>query len=472
METKSFVKLGLAIFLFGLAFLSKFDVVPLIVIIPLIIYKKYNGNVKLILTLLVAFFLSYFIYKVTKGTMLDRKTVEQHRTFQYFENPLYFGHEVVDNISAGLNSLGFYLKMMFWPDKMVCYYGYNTLPIFSFTSIYALLGLVFAGFLGYIFFTRFKKPDMLWYGVVIFSGFISMYLNVVTPAAGVVADRFLFFSSVGFTIMMFYFFHQLNKGKTKYQKFSDFNMSQKSVSIAVLLVSLVVVFNRNKDWKSKSILFEADVKKYPESVKLALLTTSQLIINISDPSKSNQISEYDKVKKIREAEVLLKNAVQTDSSCGGCYNNLSFLYLTYERKPEEALPYLKLAFKRDSTKKEVICNIGISYFRLGDVENAKKYLFLAIKNDIKNEFSVPYEVLQDLYSRTDINTGINFFKSRIKDHPEMELLHVLLGKTYFEAKDTANCIQAYKAALKINPNNRNVSDFVGNLEQKYLKSRW
>jgi len=472
MEDKNILKLCFAILLFGLAFLSKFDVVPLIAIIPLIIYKKYQGNVKLILTLLVVFFLSFFVYKVTKGTMLDRKTVEPHRTYQYFENPLYFGHEIIDNITAGLNSLGFYLKLLLWPDKMVCYYGYNAVPIFSFTSIYALLGIVFAGFLGYVFFKRFKKPDMLWYGVVIFSGFISMYLNVVTPAAGIVADRFLFFSSVGFTIMLIYFFLQLNKTKKKYLKFSDFNMSQKSISVLVLLVSLVVVFNRNKEWKSKTILFETDVKKYPESVKLALLTTSQLIINISDPNKAKDIPEQDKVRKIRESEVLLKKAIQTDSSCGGCYNNLSFMYLTYERNPTEALPYLKLAFKRDSTKKEVICNIGISYYRLGDVESAKKYLFMAIKADLKNDFSVPYEVLQDLYSKTDINTGIKFFKSRLKDNPDSELFNVLLGKTYFEAKDTINCLEAYKAALKINPNNSNVVDFVGKLEQSYLKSRW
>lgn len=472
MQTKKIMKLLLGVFLFGLAFLSKFDVVPLIAIIPMIIYKRHRMNVKIIFTILFGFFVAYFIYKVTKGTMLDRKAVEQHRTFQYFENPLYFAHDFIDKISAGFNSLGFYLKLLLWPDKMVCYYGYNTLPIFSFTSFYALLGLGFAIFLGYIFFTRFKKPDMLWYGVVIFSGFISMYLNVVAPAAGIVADRFLFFSSVGFTIIIFYFFLQLNKTKVKFQKFGDFNMTQKSISVLIFLVSLIVVFNRNKEWKSKTLLFETDVKKYPESVKLALLTTSQLIINISDPNKAKAISEYDKVKKIKESEVLLKKAIQTDSSCGGCYNNLSFMYLTYERNPAEALPYLKLAFKRDSTRKEVICNIGISYFRLGDVENAKKYLLMAIKYDLKNDFSVPYEVLQDLYSRTDINTGIKFFKSRINDHPDSELFHVLLGKTYFEAKDTVNCIQSYKEALKINPNNSNVADFVGKLEQKYLKSRW
>lgn len=471
-ETKKLPKLLLAILMFGLAFLSKFDVVPLIAIIPFVIYKKYNANVKVFVTLVVVFIFSYFLYKLTKGMMLDRKTVEAHRTFQYFENPLYFPHEFTDKLSAGLNSLGFYAKMMLFPNKMVCYYGYNTLPIFSFTSMYALLGLIAAVFLGYIFFTRFKKPDMLWYGVLIFTGFISMYLNVAVAAAGVVAERFMFFASVGFSIMVVYFFMKSNKNKTKINKLSDLNISQKGVSLLVLLVCFVVVFNRNKEWKSKTILFETDAKKYPESVKLQLLTTSQLIINISNPEKAKDISDNEKVRKIREAEVLLKKAIQTDSSCGGCYNNLSFMYLTFERNPAEALPYLKLVYKQDTTKKEVVCNLGIAYFRLGQVELAEKYLLASLRHDKKNEFTVPYEVLQDLYSRTNSAKGIEFFKDKLANNESSELFNVLLGKSYFEAKDTLNSIKYYKEALKLNPNNTTVNDFVTKLEVKYSKKDW
>lgn len=469
-ETKKIAKLLLGILMFGLAFLSKFDVVPLIAIIPFVVYKKYNANVKSFVILIVVFIVSYFVYKVTKGTMLDRKAVVGHRTFQYFENPMYFPHELMDKITAGLNSLGFYAKMMLFPNKMVCYYGYNTIPIYSFTSFFALIGLATAGFLAYIFFTRLKKPDMLWYGVLIFSGFISMYLNVVVAAAGIVAERFMFFASVGFSIMVVYFFVSTHKTKKNIKKWNDIEVTHKGISVIVLLICTVVVFNRNKEWKSKTILFENDSKKYPESVKLQLLTTSQLIINISNPEKSKRMSENEKAQKIREAEMLLKKAIQTDSSCGGCYNNLSFMYLTYERRPDEALPYLKLAYKLDSTKKEVICNIGISYYRMGQVAVAEDYLLKALKYDDKGQFTVPYEVLQDLYSRNNRTKGLEFFTKKLKDgEGNMELFNVLLGKTYFEAKDTLNSIKYYKDALNINPNNQNVSNFVAQLEMAYLK---
>lgn len=471
-DEKKPIRLVWAFLMFALAYLSKFDVVPLLAIIPFVAYKKFNINVKGFLVLLLVFAAAYLIYRITKGTLLNRKILMPNRTYQYFENPLYFSREIAERISAGLNSLGFYTKMLLFPNKMACYYGYNVIPVFSFTSMYALLGLGSAGFLGYVFFTRFKKPDLLWYGVVIFVGFISMYTNVVVPAAGIVADRFMFFASIGFCIIAVYFFLTLGKTKQKILKFKDFNPTQKGISVVVLAICSFLIIQRNTEWKSKTFLFQTDVKKYPESVKLSLLTSSQLIIELSNPQKAQAMTNDEKLKKIRYAEGLLKNAIKTDSSCGGCYNNLSFMYLTYERNPAEALPYLKMVYKQDTTKKEVVCNLGIAYFRLGQVDIAEKYLLLSIHHDTKNDFTVPYEVLQDLYSRTNINKGIKFFNEKLKNQPESELYNVLLGKTYFEAKDTLNSIKFYKEALKINPNNRSVSDFVTNLEVKYFKSHW
>jgi tetratricopeptide (TPR) repeat protein len=471
-ETKKIINMILALLMFALAFLSKFDVVPLLAIIPFIAYKKFNINIKGFLALAAVFAIGYLLYRITKGTFLDRKTEIPHRTFQYFENPLYFSHEIADKISAGFNSIGFYVKMLVWPNNMACYYGYNALPIFSFTSGYALLGLVSSGFLGFVFFTRFKKPDLLWYGVIFFTGFISMYLNVAVPAAGIVADRFMFFASIGFCIIAIYFFLKINKTKSKFTKIQDLNISQKGVAVIVIAIFSIMIIKRNTEWKSKSSLFESDVKKYPESVKLSLLTTSQLIIDLNNRQKADAMTNDEKLRKLRNAEDLLKKAIRTDSSCGGCYNNLSFMYLTFERNPAEALPYLKLVYKQDTTKKEVICNLGIAYFRLGDPITAEKFLLKSILYDKKKNFTVPYEVLQDLYSRTDIRKGINFFKNRLVDEPDSELYNVLLGKTYFEAKDTLNSINFYKEALKINPNNQSVSDFVTNLEVKYYKKRW
>jgi protein O-mannosyl-transferase len=472
-ETREKISLALALIAFALGYLSKFDVVPLIVIIPLIIYQKYKINVKAFVSLFCVFAFAFLLYKVTKGSMLDRVTVEPHRTFLYFENPLYFGYQFADRFSAGFNSLGFYTLMLMFPHNMACYYGYNTVPIFSFTSAYALTGLAVSVWLAWVFFKRFKKPDMLWYGVMFFTFSISMYLNFLVPAAGIVADRFMFFASVGFSIVAIHFLLFFKDPVSKkVAALKGLKFHHKALPAIVLLIFGIIIISRNKDWNNKSLLFETDFKKRPQSVKLALLASSQLIINMSDPSKSAQMTEDIKVKKIREAENSLRNAIKIDSSCGGCYNNLSFMYLTYERSPQNALPYLLLGYKRDTTKKELACNIGISYYRLGEVQKAEKYLLKAIVLDKKKDFTVPYEVLQDLYGRTDPKKAIKLLELKLEDDPDSEFYNVLLGKTYFDIRDTANSLKYYKEALRVNPNNQQVNDFVTKLEIKYQKKSW
>lgn len=469
-QTKKNLHVFIAFIFVVLAFFSKFDVLPLLFIIPLTGYQKNKISLKYVLLIIGVFLLSYILFGLVKRSLLDKSVVQKVRIYQYFENPLYYDSSLASRVSAALNSMGFYFRLLVFPNKMACYYGFNVLPLYSFTSLYALMGLGAATFLVYNFVVRFKKPDLFWYGILFFTASISMYLNFVTPAVGVVADRFLFFASVGFCIMVIYGLFVYKKKTVKFASYKNMAPLQKMIILSFLLISAFFIIKRNREWKSKLTLFETDVKKYPESVKLSLLTSAQVIIHMND--NSNIIKENEKVNKIRNSERLLIEAIRTDSSCSGCYNNIAFLFLTYERDPASALPYLRLGFKRDSTKKEIACNIGIALFRMGKPQEALPYLYKSIELDKKHDFSVPYEVLQDLYSKTNPNEGIKFLASEKEKGRMVELMNVLMGKTYFEARDTVNSIRFYKEALKINPNNKPVADFVNNLEIKYLKKNW
>lgn len=468
-ETKKWYYLLLAALSMLCAYLSKFDVVPFLLIIPVVLFQQKKINFKQAAFVLVVFLFAYVSYRLTKRILLDR-TIHASRVFLYFENPMYFEKGLMQKLSATLNSLGFYFKMLVWPSKMACYYGYNVINVFSVFTLFSLLGLSGGAGMLYVLWNRLKKPDLLWYGIFIFGASISMYLNFATPAPGIVADRFAFFASVGSSLACSYLLFEFKMKKKQFLTLKDIEPKRKNIAILVLVAFAAVIFVRNRAWKSKLTLFETDVKKYPESVKLSLLTSAQVIIHMNDGS--NTIKENEKVNKIRNAERLLIEAIKTDSSCAGCYNNIAFLFLTFERDPVSALPYLRLGFKRDSTKKELACNIGIALFRMGKPQEALPYLYKSIELDKKKDFSVPYEVLQDLYSKTNPNEGIKFFDSKLKEGTLTELMNVLIGKTYFEAKDTANSILYYKEALRLNPDNKPVADFVNNLEIKYLKKNW
>lgn len=469
-DTKKWYLLLLSLVYLVLAFLSKFDVLPFLAIIPFVGYTRNNIKIKSILMVIAFFIVAYLCYKITKGLMFDRSEIRSSRIFQYFESPLYFKFTLVDRFTAGLNSLGFYALLLILPVKMACYYGFNTIPVYSFTSYYAIIGLICTGWLIWQFFKRIKNPDMLWYGIMFFGFSISMYSNIATPAAGIVADRFVFFASVGFSLIVIYGFYFYKQGNAKLESWKDLKPRQKSIAIIVLLVFAGMIVKRNSEWKSKLVLFESDVKKYPNSVKLSLLASSQVMIHIND--NSNVIPDNQKLQKVRHAEKVLLNAIRIDSSCDVCYNNIAHILLSVENDPQSALPYLLKGFERDSTKKETACNIGIAYYRLGRAEEAKPYLFKAVQLDAKHEFTVPYEVLQDLFIKTNPQEGVKYFQRELKKGYHQEFLNVLLGKSFFEVGDTLNSIKYYQQALTINPNNQTVNDFVTDLEVKYHKKAW
>lgn len=469
-EVGKWYQLVIAFLCLVLAFLSKFDVLPFLAIIPMVAYVRNKVSIKQILLVIIFFFVAYYSYKITKILMFSREELKSVRVYQYFENPLYFNFGLIDRLSAGLNSMGFYVMMLFLPLKMACYYGYSTIPVFSFSSLYALIGLIVFAFLIWQFYKRFKKPDMLWYGIVFFGGSISMYLNMAAPAAGIVADRFVFFASIGFSLMCIHGLLLLKSSGNRISKFSELQVKQKMIGVVVLLVFAGMIINRNSEWKSKLLLFESDVKKYPNSVKLSLLASSQVMIHIND--KSDVIPDNQKLQKVRNAEKILLNAIKIDSTCDVCYNNIAHILLSVENDPRSALPYLMKGFQRDSSKKETACNIGIAYYRLGRPEEAKYYLLKAINLDVRHEFTVPYEVLQDLFMRTNPSEGVKYFAGELKKGYHKEFLNVLLGKSFFEVGDTLNSIKYYQQALSINPNNQTVSDFVTDLEIKYHKKAW
>lgn len=460
-DTKKWYYLPLMLLNVVLAFLSKYDILPYILIIPVCIYIRDQKSRKYIIMMLVLCVVGFYTTKLMKRTLLP--TSEQQRIFQYFENPLYFTHTLPVRISAALNSLGFYFKMLVFPSKMSSYYGYKAIDVFSYTSMFAVIGLLAAAALAYLFFRRIRKPDLVWYGTLLFLFSISMYLNFVMPAPGIVADRFMFFASVGFAIIAVHFLFINGRSKKYPAEYKQMLSYQKLIAGVILLCYTVVIMKRNGDWTNRLALFEADSKNYPGSVKLGLLCASQVIVEL--PKSNGLIPESKKPFMIRHSEQILKDAVQTDPGCTGCYNNLSFLLLTYEHDPAQARPYLIKGVQLDSTKKELVCNLGIAYLRLGKIDSAEHFLRKSIELDPENTFMVPYEALQSLYMTTNIKKGIEFFKGKVEEYPNSEFFNIVLAKSLFDSRDTVNGIHYYKRVLEINPANRDVSNFVEAVER-------
>ncbi|MBS1637132.1 MAG: hypothetical protein JST26_14535 [Bacteroidetes bacterium] len=459
-NTQNLKFLCAGLFLTSLAFLSKLDALPYLALFPLLFYKRYGLKPKLLMGISLVFFIGLLLARLLKRMMLEKSEV--HRVFEFFENPLVSDHSFASRLIAGINSLGFYAKMLIFPSDMSCYYGYDTIPVSNMFSFYALLGILVFAF-GVWVFIKYMKPPFhpLWAGVVFLGISISMYLNIVKLVSGIVAERFLFFASIGFCIAVVYFILTYINRKWPSQLL-ELNRNTALVLCMVACICGGVVIQRNKDWKDKITLFETDMEKYPGSVKLNTLYASEVLADLAN--KKGTLDKSKAAYYIEKSEKALLSAVAADSTNVNAYNNLAFIRLNGHKDYAGSIPYLKKAYYYDTTKFEVIYNLAFSYYKTKQYELAEKYVFKAFRNDPESNVTLDL-ISQILVDAGKTEDGIQFFKNRLNSGDKNNRFNIMIANFYMAEKDTLAAKNYYKEALKEDPNNRQLSRIVDLLSE-------
>lgn len=367
-----------------LGFLSKLDALPFMLLSPLLFINKYHlKKLKPVLLVSLTFLTGYLVLMVMKKTLLDKQI--QARAYNAFESPLYRPHDFLLNIEAALNSFGFYIKQLIVPYDLSCYYGSYTIPL-SLVSAYSLIALAGAALLAYFFIRDIKTRGNLWLGILLFVLPLSMYLNLVKPVPGIVGDRFVFFASIGFTIIACHFLLKPKNGKAKQPGLAGLS-SMKAPAKLLLAVfftsSFLLVVMRNRDWKNPLSLYEADVKKWPSSVKLNVLYANEILMCIRNRITSEiPASKYQPY--IGEARLHLQKAYELDSSYYNSANSLAYIESSYFNDLRSSISWLYKADRADSANYEIPMNLCLAYARLNRPDSMEKYLARTLRMQSDN----------------------------------------------------------------------------------------
>lgn len=363
--------IGLSVLFFYFAFLSKTDIIAFLAIIPLIAIKSFKAKAKWILGFVVVFVASFILFKLTRKIGLEG--AHNVRTFLYFENPLYFERNFTYRIFSLFNCLGFYSIQCVLPLKQSYYYGLSTIPVTEFSFFYGVLGVLFAGTILYGLWWSFKqKEDAIFYGLFIFSACISMYVNFVFPAAGIVADRFAFTSSLGIAII----------AVASYRKWGDknlkFSTTMKGAVTLIVVFYSVLIIQRNSEWKDLVTLTNADVKKYPESAFLNYKQGANIMRSI-DARNNSQLQPEDQ-KQVADARANFEKAISVYGDYPEALNQLSYVLIFMYNDFKTALPHVNRSLAIEYST-EVLYYKGICYRELHQPDSCEKILLRCIKND-------------------------------------------------------------------------------------------
>jgi tetratricopeptide (TPR) repeat protein len=347
-----------------------------------------------------------------------------------------------------------YLKLLVYPHPLLFYYGYNTIPVVGLENIWVLLSIVIHISLLVYAVLKFRERHLLSFAIFFYLIVISMYSNIVKQPTGIIAERFLYIASLGFSIALAYFIFVITKTETK--------KSATRISInKALLVSLIILIPftartivRNKDWNSQLSLFSHDIKYLNNSAKANYIYATTLKTELIEQlNAGNQDGTEVKVEKIVG---LLRQTVKIYPGYFEAWNSLGEMYAMMKSDYDSALIYFKRAVKEKPTFAAGWYNLGYAYFQKEDFYQALYNFRKVAQLDTTN-----IKALSNLamcYNKNGLIDSAIFTNNKIiSKMPSIEIPYLNNASFYLARRDSINAILWLEKAAVINPNNTSVT---------------
>lgn len=453
LESKKATDLLLILLLFLLGLLSKEGTITWLVVIPLFIHFFTNYSFQKALPAYGAIVVSAAIwagirYQVVGGSI---ESVADN-----IMNDPFLGTSASDKYATIMLTLGKYLQLLVFPHPLTFDYYPKHIPIVDWGNRLVLLSIVAYIILAVIAIWGFLKKNIVSFGIFLFVITLSIASNIVFVIGAFMNERFVYVSSLGFSLILGYGVFKL--------------IEQKIISKNIVLGALVLVFglysvktiSRNRVWKNNLTLATHDANVSVNGAKSNVMAGGVLTenaIQLTNPA--------EKQKMLKEGMVYLQRAINSypeyidalllmGNAQWHLHKNIN-LALPYYYKVLAISPYHQIALQRmyiiiEQSKNpddkiraykmllQYNPNEMIAYLNLGraygkeknDFKNAQVYLETALKITPTN-----YDVLSNLGTLYGLSknylAAINVLKKAAKLKPNVAKTQVELGLSYFNS---------------------------------------
>lgn len=455
-ELNKYTDLLLSIFFSTLAFLSKPETAPAAAIIPFIVYYFTNASVKKgigVAVLLTG--LGILVHLVISVNLPSVGRPEN--TMEFHDNPLYFIKDWPIRLGVAFNSLYYYLRMLIVHYPLLYFYGYNTVPIETIFNVVPVLSLSIHLGIAAFAFLNLKKKSIPSFGIIWYLVYVSIIANILIPAAGIVAERFIFGASFGFCMVLAFYLLKISKVRFESaSKIFSGNPLFFLLSGIILLLFTGQTISRNNDWKDQLTLFRHDIQYLDNSVK-AHETLGASLMKESNFAESQE----ERARIIAEAIEHYKRTLEIYPNFAMGNNNLGTFYANLYNDCEKAIPLFIKAIEVDSAFGEAMINLGLCYTRQSKIDDAISMLERGVKIE-RGKFMISYTTLMALYfEKGNSEKAIRLFEEVVKYFPNSEVPYREMGNQYMAKKDTVEATKYFALSLKIKADPE-LSDFISN----------
>jgi len=446
-ENPKWYWLPLILICFVGAIFSKQTAYSLFFIMPLGIYFSGIKLTKKAYLPLILVFLTSIIAASTPRFLLP----PLEREIFFFENPLVASISLIDRFTTAFYVLYFYIKKLIYPHPLVFYYGYNMLPMKGITSPLVFISFGVSVFLGFYALWKFKKKDVLSFAILYFFFTIGIFLNIIGPVAGIVAERFAYYASLGFCLALSVGIFKILSVKTEgvfpVKKIKMYVF----LSLLVLIPYAVKTKVRTYDWKDHKTLYSQDIK-HLENSALGNAIFAEWQINEIYNNYMIGKPTVDIEQKLGLAVKHYKRAIEIYDGYVSSYSNLAFIYYQFFNRYHDAIPLLEKAVTLKPDYAEAHYNLAYCHHMLFHLEEAKVNYETTIALD--SQFLGAYSYLGEVYAmleKWDEAVKINeALKVRL---PDNDIPYINLGKIFLMQGDTVKSMYHFEQAALIAPEN-------------------
>jgi tetratricopeptide (TPR) repeat protein len=483
-QSGSIIQLVLAATYTLLGILSKTSILPIVVLSPFSVWyfsnqKWYKPALYLgVLAILAA------IVKIT----LTSKLPEVSRDLLPFENPLT-DMSRIDILPVAFYVMARYLWLMFIPHPLIFYYGLNEVPLATWSNPVSIAGLVLCAALAVYSFKEFRKRSAAGFGLIFFMLNALAFSNILAPAPGIMAERFLTIASMGFCIAAIDILFRVFKTSSEtfeWKAAASSNLKLTFVSIAVLFSIRTIA--RNEAWENKETLYRNDVELAPESAKINMLLGSllsaqaaqanyeaqqilmqaqQLMMQGNNPAaqQAQQMASEKKrfaIERFGEAREYYTQATEIFPSYYTAWSNLGTAYY-FTQEYRKGVPYFKRAITIKKDYAEAYFNLGMSYEQLSKTNNVVTdsvmldscvwYFSEGLKQD--PEYVNSADQLSRVYMThyKDSSAAMNVLRNAAKANPKSDVPYNAMSTVYLQYNDTISAAAVLEKAAAVNPEN-------------------
>ena len=394
------------------SFLSKETSITFLGIIPFTFFFYSNQDKKRSLHVTLSTFSVAFVFLAIRYLVLKAYDANSSSTVTFMDNMLSAAPSAMSRLATEILILGNYIKLLFIPYPLICDYSYKTIPFTSFSDIRVIISmLAYIILLAWAVFLLIKKTRNGYaYGILFCLATISLFSNIPFLIGSAMAERFLFFPSAGFCLIVALIIDNYLVGQEKQKLSSLANAKVMSVLAPVVLVFSGMTIDRNSDWKDNITLFTTDIKSAPDDARLNYYIgteiTAERVKLEQNPSIKGQIVDsgivylkkalstyrdyddanaslgdaYFKTLRYDSAEYYDKRALEINPKYAIALNNLAGVYFV-KGNYQLAKDYCQKAFAVNPFYSNAYSNLGLCYMRLNQKDSALINLYKAVSID-------------------------------------------------------------------------------------------